>query len=406
MIRQRRRLLALCLLMLITMMYSLGGKTVSAEEKLFNVDDGIFVNDELPDVTWCISGKYVASNKYKLISEYDSKYYYNYDTSNGSYSETSSLDDAINDANLNKNGDSVAIYSNMAGAVTSEYFTEEYAKYKLLVYSEDGTKKYTIKYTDLPKYLGNTTRTVNVSFNCVDNVTDSAGNVVAKTYSVSGGTVNSLILKGTDNEYSFQNETFDENYKFSFYGKDGDYAYEISFTDGYEATGTFNQSGIYTGQPSLSNDFPTMAEIKNPILKLSDIPTKKCDSFELTITSDIDAQIWFNGSGNDKYSKKATFTVDSNGTFFYSASTADGGYTEGSVEIKCIKESDTSNEKWVPDDWNGEGSDTANPNIVQTGIFGSMKFLRYIGLALVLLGCGILVAKKKGISFKKGGKQS
>ena len=126
-----------------------------------------------------------------------------------------------------------------------------------------------------------------------------------------------------------------------------------------------------------------MEDIKNPTLKLSDIPSKKCESFELTISSDIDSQISFNGSGNDKYSKKATFTVDSNGVFYYSASTADGGYTEGSVKVSCIKDNASSNEKWVPDDWNGEGSDTANPNIVQTGIFGNMKIFRYVGIFLV-----------------------
>ena len=94
--------------------------------------------------------------------------------------------------------------------------------------------------------------------------------------------------------------------------------------------------------------------------------------------------------------------MNSNGIYNYSASTADGGYTEGSVEIKCIKESDTSDEKWIPEDWNGDGSDTANPNIVQTGIFGNMKIFRYIGIFLVCLGVVILVAKKKGFNFKKG----
>lgn len=46
MVRQRKRLLALCLLMLITMMYSLGGKQVSAEEKLIKADNnGVSTNE-------------------------------------------------------------------------------------------------------------------------------------------------------------------------------------------------------------------------------------------------------------------------------------------------------------------------------------------------------------------------
>ena len=329
------------------------------EEILFDVYDGTFVNDELLDIVRHISGTYKASNSYKLISEYDGRYYYNYDFKTASCSSTNDLDKAIEEAVVYKKGDEVSINSDMAGDSVYESFLESYKKYTLLVYTAEGKEKYSIKYTDLPKCLGNTRKIINLSFVCVGDITDRVGNVIAKQYKVLGGTPSAITVTGISGEYFFQNETERDDYTFDFYGADGTYNYSAELTNGYVVTGTITQSGIYTGHDAsnLEQDIPAVdIEIKKPTVTLSDIPETECESFELTITSDIDAHFWFNGEWTDTYSKSAKFTITSNGVFHYLVSTKDGGNTEGTVTIDCIQTGGTvgNEEPWTPVDWTGK----------------------------------------------------
>ena len=408
-VRQKWKSLALCFLMLMTLL-PLSSMTVRAEETLFNADNGMFIDNKIAfdgeDCSFYVTGTCTSDNKYKFLVEYKGKYYYQGESVTEGVSD--SLETALGDAKLLSKGNKVSFVTNLDEYDNEEDFRASLENYKVLVYDEEDNLKYTIKQSELQKYASNTNMGHDLTITCTGSITNSTGKIVGKNYKLSGCIVNELKIIGNGDSYEYENGGTSADYEFGFLGKNGDYTYEATLCDGYVTKGSFNQSGVFEGQDldAVNSAMGTVADPKNPTLTFSNIPKKKCESFELTISSDIDAQINFNGQGSEKYSKKAKFTVDSNGTFFYSASTADGGYTEGSVKVSCIKDNASSNEKWVPDDWNGEGSDTANPNIVQTGIFGSMKFLRYIGLALVLLGCGILVAKKKGISFKKGGKQS
>ena len=80
MVRQRKGLLALCLLMLITALCTLGGISVSAEEKLFKARDGIFQSDTYNFDEGCGNCGYIgvsiSKTAYKYVSEYDGTYYY------------------------------------------------------------------------------------------------------------------------------------------------------------------------------------------------------------------------------------------------------------------------------------------------------------------------------------------
>lgn len=395
MIRQKLSSLALCLVMLMTMFTPI---QAHAEEKLIKADVGVFSNGAL--VSYTLSGTVITDNKYKFIIK-DTEGY-NCSNANGfSYSSTD-LDEVLAKAEVYKKGET--IYAT---------FTDDTDM--LLVYSDSDEKKYEIALKKLSKYCDNTTTNHTVTVTLKSALTDSDGQVIGNTYSFNGVGISRVNIYTDENNYfTYSNDSYSSTpFNVDLTGANGTYTYEVTMADDYVVTGTLTQSGVtdpgnvsQNNTDELAENMPPAEKVKNPTVTLSKIPTKKCDSFKLTITSDIDAQFAFNGEVVNDYKKEATFTVNTNGTLFYSATTAEGGYTEGTVEVKCIKEpADEEKTPWTDNDWGGKPSGKAGQNnLVQTGLFDNgINFSMYIGAVLVLLGAGILVAKKKGFSLKKGG---
>ena len=407
-VRQKWKSLALCLFMLMTLLYSLIPINVNAEEKLFKAEDGVFMSDTLvfrdSEDMFFVGGISLTDTKYKYITQYDGNYYY-FNQTTVSREKTSNIDEAIQNCTLVGKGDFINLLTNVAVDAEEKDFKEKLSSYKTLVYDEKGDLIYTIPQTDLYKYAENTSISHDVSVQCTGDFTNASGIVVGKNYKVTPSSVSYISLCDAEGSYY----CFEGTDSFGLQAPNGDFTYEITLSDGYVYTGKLTQDGVPDASKIATDEYnkntPIAEDIKYPTVNVSDIPTKKCDSFTLTISTDMDCEIEFNGSGSGSYTKSAKFKVEDNGTFTYSATSPDGGCTTGSITVSCIKDDGEENEKWSPANWSGDSSDTGNPNIVQTGIFGSMKIFRYIGIVLVCLGFGVLLLKKKGFSFKKGGKQ-
>lgn len=348
MIRRRRGLSVLCLLMLITMLY-LWGSPVSAEEKLFKASDGIFKDDEFnfeeDGANFGFFGKSISKTAYKYVTEYNGTYYY--EVSDGSNFSTDDLTKALSEAVVIKEGDRIFIPTNLSGEETKTAYQSKASEYTTYVYTESDELKYTITHDKMSDFVSNTSISHEVSITRGSAVTDSSGNIIGYYYSVSNNKISYLNLSIGDLSYAVGIS----DGKFKFTGVNGTYDYEATLADGYIVTGKLEQTGVVPETQEYDFTPDTYTEVQNPKLSVSGIPKKKCESFELTITSDIDAQINFNGQGKEKYSKKATFTVDSNGTFYYTAVTKDGGYTQESITIDCIGRDEGT---WEPEAWSGQ----------------------------------------------------
>lgn len=334
-------------------------------EKLIEASSGVFTNNKVNDC--CnISGKVVTDTAYKYVIKTDSTY-----ISNGA--EGTNLDSVLENTSPYSKGDYIYICSTEPSI----------DKNKLLVYTDSDELKYEIKFSELYKYCNNTDTSHNVSVVLKAPIKESKGydkeytvgntftfnsKDIAVVYITTGKRLGTFDEDGDgeldyeyDSFYSFSNNSHEaSSFDVDFISPNGEYDYEVEMSDGFVVTGKVTQSGVvpeserHQNLDELNDIFGTVPDPKNPTLKLSDIPSKKCESFELTISSDIDAQINFNGIGGEEYLKSAKFIVDSNGIYNYSATTADGGYTEGTIKIDCIQ-TNSGNGTWTPVDWNGQG---------------------------------------------------
>ena len=143
-----------------------------------------------------------------------------------------------------------------------------------------------------------------------------------------------------------------------------------------------------------------------PKLTLSEIPKRKNigQSFDLTISSNEEATITFNGKVSDGYVKKAKFNIIRNGEYPYSAINKSGKETIGVIKINCFKNLTSDRNSF----WSGNtiGGKTVSvvKRLVQTGMYDTKMLVvaAVLGISgVVTLGYEFYKKRRKGGSNAK-----
>lgn len=184
---------------------------------------------------------------------------------------------------------------------------------------------------------------------------------------------------------------------FDVTGLNGNHEYTIYTAGGLKFTGKFKFKDIYVYEDDGSNDF----DGTKPTVNISGIPSsaENGTTFDITMTSDVDAILTFNGRNNGGYGKSATFTISENGKYNYSAVSKFGVATEGYIEVNCF----SAKKEYVEGDrdtrWTGD-SETIS-SLAQTGIYHWYIFV--IAGVLIIAGIFVLLNSKYHFIKKIGG---
>jgi hypothetical protein len=181
---------------------------------------------------------------------------------------------------------------------------------------------------------------------------------------------------------------------------DGNYNYTIYMNDGTSMSGIVT---IATGQsPTVTKAVDTTL----PVVTFSDFPTEKVTSYsyKLTMYTNVDAKMCFDGTYSTNYCKEYDFYVTANGIYTYSVETSAGLTTAGAITVDFFDDTVSRSE----DTFSGSGTILGDPvgdgedytensteeivnesELVQTGMYnvgllvGAVVVI-LVGLALVL----------------------
>lgn len=369
------------------------GMTGLLSESDYDVDEGvalgIIVKDKLKYVIE-YDGNYYPAISHTYDGEVDKVTVYEFDT------EKTTSKEALEKAVKVEKGNYIKLSYKIFEAKDSKELNQKLENSKLHIYDEN---------KEVKKYALNDFENKGVDFNDLFKDEDTKGKVVVKAEE-NHVTVNWELgkdnypdyfkIEGTLVDKGLQGKSTD-SYEFDFEGESGEYNYYFVDTNGNSYEGK-----VFLSVEDKGDGTSPITSTKKPKVRIIGIPDsiEEGSTFELTIKTDIDSYIEFNGQVTGLTSS-ASFTIKENGVYKYSVESEAGKMVEGEKSITCFvkrKGNDIGKDPWDGDD-KGDNEDPApKPTPAPTGVYekeSTFNPLYPIAIVLIIGVVAIILVRRK-----------